>query len=195
LVLGLSVFPVLTRGWRSNSKYTLLARVRGVRQIISYEVTLGFFILRVFCYRGGLRLYRVFSKGTVNFFLFLPVAVLVFVCILAETHRRPFDFTERASELVCGFHTEYGGLNFTLLFIREYMRILFMGVLFRSIFFNVFSMSLGVLLRTVGFIFIWVRGTVIRFRYDLIIILSWKVLLPMIISFYGYFWFVCLDFY
>lgn len=139
-------------------------------------------------------MFRIFSKDALNFFLFLPVTVLVFVCILAETHRRPFDFTERASELVCGFHTEYGGLNFTLLFISEYMRILFMGVLFRAVFFNLFLIALGVLLRSVGFVFIWVRGTVIRFRYDLIIMLRWKVLLPMMISFYGYFWFMCLDF-
>lgn len=195
LILSLSVFPVLIRGWRSNRKYTILARVRRVRQIISYEITLGFFILSIFCYRGRLNLLKIYFKENVNFLIFLPVVLIIFICILAETHRRPFDFTERASELVCGYHTEYGGLNFTLLFIREYIRILFRGLLISTIFFNFFLLFLGVLIRLIGFIFIWVRGTVIRFRYDLIIILNWKILLPIIINFYGYLWIINLNFY
>ena len=107
-----------------------------------------------------------------NGLLFLPFILITYGCFLAETNRRPFDFTERASELVCGFHTEYGGISFTILFIREYIRIIFIGVLFCVIFLNLKNFFFGLLILFICFLFIWARGTIVRFRYDLIIMIG-----------------------
>ena len=187
LLIGVSVFPVIGRGWRSNNKYTILARLRSVSQIISYEARLGFIFLSFRFIFKRVSLSCIYNYSCLfNGVLFLPFIFITYGCFLAETNRRPFDFTERASELVCGFHTEYGGLRFTILFIREYIRIIFIGVLFCIIFLNFRTFFFSVLILFICFLFIWARGTIVRFRYDLIIIIGWKIFLPKIIYLYIY---------
>lgn len=187
IIIGIRVFPILIRGWGSNNKYTIIGSLRRVSQIISYEVSLGFILLYFIFLLKGLSLLNIYSNlGFLGVFINMPLFYITYASLLAETSRRPFDFTERASELVCGFHTEYGGLNFTVLFISEYISIIFIRTLIVLIFMNIRFFLFGTLISFFCFLFIWARGTIIRFRYDLMIILNWKVFLPQIIYLYSY---------
>merc|ERR1712212_185415 len=136
IVLGLRVFPILLTGWRSNSKYANIGSLRGVAQRVSYELCLRFFLLSIVFLLKRVRLKQfmvnLFVPGVVVLF---PLLVLVFVLMLAESNRRPFDFSESPSELVRGFMTEYSGVGFVILFIREYLTIIFISILFIVFFF------------------------------------------------------------
>ena len=177
------VFSVLVSGWSSNSKYSLIGCLRSVAQSISYEsvfrTILVLFVFLVSSFR--IKSFYAFSS---SFFLFiLPIWV---ICTLAETHRAPFDFREAESELVSGFNTEYSGAYFAFIFLSEYSVLLFSSVLIVWIFFSSFifySYFLVIILAlAVSFLFIWIRITFCRFRYDKLIMISWKVLLPSSIS-------------
>jgi len=169
-ISSIIVFCVLFAGWSSNSKYSLIGRLRSVAQSISYESVMrtlvALFCIIIFSY--SIQRYFYFS----NFF-FLLLFPLWFVCILAETHRAPFDFREAESELVSGFNTEYSGTYFAFLFLSEYGMLLLSCILIAYIFFRpylfgvVFVVALGLF---ISFVFIWVRITFCRFRYDLLII-------------------------
>lgn len=173
------VFPVLIAGWSSNSKYSLIGSLRSVAQSVSYEsvfstlVVLLAFIIISFSIRSLL------SQSSLFSLLLFPIW---FICTLAETHRAPFDFSEAESELVSGFNTEYSGMYFAFLFLSEYGVLLFSCVLMSYIFilpfvfYSVVTLTVASLL--LSFLCIWVRITFCRFRYDILIITSWKVLLP-----------------
>lgn len=173
------VFSVLLAGWSSNSKYSLIGSLRSVAQSISYEsvfrTLLVLIILIAFSF--SVRSY-IFQSS----FLFLFILPVWFICTLAETHRAPFDFSESESELVSGFNTEYSGAYFAFIFLSEYGVLLYSCMLITYLFFScflyysVFSfVSFALLL---SFVFIWVRITFCRFRYDMLIIVSWKTFLP-----------------
>lgn len=173
------VFAVLLSGWSSNSKYSLIGRLRSVAQSISYEsvfsTLLVLAILLVFSF--SIRSFRSISSPL--FLFFFPVW---FICTLAETHRAPFDFREAESELVSGFNTEYSGAYFAFIFLSEYGVLLYSCLLIRYLFFS-FLLPLSVLCYIsfalfISFVFIWVRITFCRFRYDMLMIASWKILLP-----------------
>lgn len=179
-VSSLAVFPILAAGWASNSKYALLGGLRGVAQIISYEVRLATVLLSLVWAKASLNLsilikYSYFSVG-----FFFPLILIWFASSLAETNRTPYDFSEGESELVSGFNTEYRAGGFTLIFIAEYARIIFMALLFSVFFFSV-ERSFFFILKTffIVFIFIWVRGTMPRYRYDKLMGLAWKRFLPV----------------
>jgi len=179
VISSIRVYVILGGGWASNSKYSLLGAYRGVAQTISYEVRFSFILLRVLILRGrfNLTLLIDFQWNTWNFFGLWNLFILWLVTILAETNRAPFDFAEGESELVSGFNVEYGGGGFAILFIAEYGNIIFICLITVVIFFG----SLGVLRLNLGlfiFFFLWVRGTFVRFRYDFLIILAWKIILP-----------------
>lgn len=174
------VFAVLLSGWSSNSKYRLIGSLRSVAQSISYESVFStlivLFLLLTISY--SIRSFISFSSPV---FLFLfPVWV---ICTLAETHRAPFDFRESESELVSGFNTEYSGAYFAFIFLSEYAVLLYSCILISYIFFywlgltSVITLVLFTIL--ISFLFIWIRITFCRFRYDMLIIFSWKVLLPL----------------
>jgi len=186
------VFIILLSGWSSNSKYSLIGRLRSIAQSISYEAVLST-ILVFFCFM--LSSYSIKRFEFVSSVLFLFVFPLWFVCILAETHRAPFDFSESESELVSGFNTEYAGAYFAFLFLSEYTILLYACFLIVYIFFMPFvvysSFLFVVCFRlAVSFLFIWVRITFCRFRYDLLIITAWKTLLPISLLFFLRFLFV-----
>ena len=173
------VFAVLLAGWSSNSKYRLIGRLRSVAQSISYEsVFRTLLVLVIFlCFSFSIRSFA--AQSSVLYLFIFPVW---FICTLAETHRAPFDFRESESELVSGFNTEYSGAYFAFIFLSEYGVLLYSCVLITYIFFSslipysVLSfISFALLL---SFLFIWVRITFCRFRYDILIIASWKILLP-----------------
>nr|WMC21049.1 NADH dehydrogenase subunit 1 [Chtenopteryx sicula] len=189
-VSSLGVYSVMGAGWFSNSKYALLGSVRAVAQSISYEVSMSLILLSCLVLVGSMMLslimkYQVFVWiFIVNFFML----IMWFVSCVAETHRAPFDFAEGESELVSGFNIEYGGVGFAVLFMAEYSNILFMSVLVVSLFFggvifiSLYGMGLCFFVGLVAWLFIWVRASYPRYRYDLLMYLIWKSYLPSVLS-------------
>ena len=184
--IGVGVYRVLMAGWRSCSKYSLFGALRGVAQTISYEVSLVLIILSPLFLVSGYEwaLFGRVQRGGWLLFV-LPWSALVwFISCLAETNRTPFDFAEGESELVSGYNTEYRRGGFALIILAEYARILLMSFLFVYIFiggFRDFFSFLNVLM--LAFLFVWVRGTLPRFRYDKLIYLAWKSFLPFSLFF------------
>lgn len=174
--LRLGVYSVIVAGWSSNCKYSLLGRLRAVAQTISYEVRLALILLSFIILLGGfsLELFRKYQNTRWFLFISLPLRLVWFSSCLAETNRTPFDFAEGESELVSGFNTEYRRGGFALIFIAEYARILFMRVLFVIIFLGRGLYRVLFYLKSIGiaFVFVWVRGTLPRFRYDKLIYLA-----------------------
>ena len=176
------VFSVLLAGWSSNSKYSLIGSLRSVAQSISYEAVFRTLIVLVTVL---LLSFSVRSSFVMSSLLYIPLLPLWIICTLAETHRAPFDFRESESELVSGFNTEYSGAFFAFIFLSEYAVLLYSCILISILFFSwlipstiFFYVVLTLLFR---FLFIWIRITFCRFRYDMLMITSWKVLLPLVL--------------
>lgn len=188
---SLGVYTVIIAGWSSNSNYALLGGLRAVAQTISYEVSLALVLLRFIMLIGGYNILIFYKYQIFIWFLFIifPIALVWFRISLAETNRTPFDFAEGESELVSGFNVEYRRGGFALIFLAEYARILFMRMLFCVIFLgsDVFRFIFYLKLTFVSFIFIWVRGTLPRFRYDKLIYVAWKRFLPFSLNFLLFF--------
>lgn len=185
--LRIGVYSVMIAGWSSNSNYALLGGLRAVAQTISYEVRLALILLSIiFLILGYNFFYFLFFQKNIWFLILCIPLVLVWFCIrLAETNRTPFDFAEGESELVSGFNVEYRRGGFALIFLGEYSRILFMRILFSLIFLggDVFNFFFFCKLRLISYAFIWVRGTLPRFRYDKLIYLAWKRFLPFSLNY------------
>lgn len=178
--LGLNVYGLLASGWSSNSKYALLGALRGVAQTISYEVSLTLIILAPCFILGGYDLSKFMDQ--VPLFVVLPFSAFIFyIRSLAETNRTPFDFAEGESELVSGYNVEYASGGFALIILAEYTRILFISMLFSVLYLGAIPGTIGgtVLFTAVAFIFVWVRGTLPRYRYDKLMSLAWKSILPV----------------
>lgn len=188
---SLGVYTVIIAGWSSNSNYALLGGLRAVAQTISYEVSLALVLLSFVFIIGGYNILIFYKYQIFIWFLFIifPIALVWFRISLAETNRTPFDFAEGESELVSGFNVEYRRGGFALIFLAEYARILFIRILFCVMFLgrDVFSFLFFIKLTFVSFIFIWVRGTLPRFRYDKLIYLAWKSFLPFSLNFLLFF--------
>lgn len=168
------VYSLLAAGWSSNSKYSIFGALRGVAQTISYEVSLVLILLAplIVILNYELFLFTDFQAGLWFILLFPANSVIWLISCLAETNRTPFDFAEGESELVSGYNTEYRSGGFALIMLAEYTRILFISFLFSLLFLGglggIFFTKLGL----VAFIFVWVRGTLPRFRYDKLISLA-----------------------
>lgn len=174
------VFSVLLAGWSSNSKYSLIGSLRSIAQSISYESVFSTIIVLFLFITFSFSIRSIFNSSSLVYLLLLPIW---FICTLAETHRAPFDFREAESELVSGFNTEYSGAYFAFIFLSEYGVLLYSCFLITYIFFS-FVLPASVFLHVlvsilISYVFIWVRVTFCRFRYDLLIIASWKVFLPV----------------
>nr|URX53253.1 NADH dehydrogenase subunit 1 [Cryptotermes sp. 2 AB-2022a] len=184
---SLGVYTVMVAGWSSNSNYSLLGGLRSVAQTISYEVSLALILLSfVFLVCGyDLINFYYFQSYLWLIFLTFPLSLMWFISCLAETNRTPFDFAEGESELVSGFNIEYGAGGFALIFLAEYASILFMSLLFCVIFLgcDLASLFFYIKLSFLSFLFIWVRGTLPRFRYDSLMYLAWKGFLPLSLNF------------
>jgi len=203
-VSSISVYAVVLAGWSSGSKYPLLGGVRATAQAISYEAALGLALVPVVIYEGTLSIAELVegqADSSVGFIpawniILIPSFVFFLVAAIAETNRAPFDMVEAENELVGGFHTEYSGLRFALFFLAEYINIFTMSALTASIFLGgwngpTFDGSLPAwltwifpiiwfLLKTsaIVFVFFWVRATLPRLRYDQLMELGWKRLIP-----------------
>nr|YP_011014490.1 NADH dehydrogenase subunit 1 [Scopimera longidactyla]WQA11156.1 NADH dehydrogenase subunit 1 [Scopimera longidactyla] len=189
--LSMGVYSTMVAGWSSNCKYSLLGSLRAVAQTISYEVSLALILLSFVMLIGGFNL-ELFNKYQSWFWFLLvafPLSMVWFSSCLAETNRTPFDFAEGESELVSGFNTEYGAGGFALIFMAEYASILFMSVLFVILFLGSSPFSVFFYIKSVmiAFAFVWVRGTLPRFRYDKLMYLAWKSYLPMSINYLIFF--------
>nr|YP_009514144.1 NADH dehydrogenase subunit 1 [Palaemon capensis]AXY96102.1 NADH dehydrogenase subunit 1 [Palaemon capensis] len=184
---SMSVYSMMGAGWASNSKYSLLGCLRAVAQTISYEVSLALILLSMLFLIGGLDLglFSLYQRYMWFSILAFPLALLWFVSCLAESNRTPFDFAEGESELVSGFNTEYSAGGFALIFMAEYASILFLSVLFTIVFMggDLISMVFYMKSALVGFCFVWVRGTLPRFRYDKLMYLAWKSFLPVALNY------------
>nr|YP_009685489.1 NADH dehydrogenase subunit 1 [Parribacus antarcticus]QDM38496.1 NADH dehydrogenase subunit 1 [Parribacus antarcticus] len=189
--LSLGVYSTMSAGWSSNSKYSLLGSLRAVAQTISYEVSLALILLSFLFLVGGFdfELFNLYQEKVWFLWLLFPLAGIWFASCLAETNRTPFDFAEGESELVSGFNTEYSSGGFALIFMAEYASILFMSALFAIMFLggNMFSMFFYLKLVSVSFLFIWVRGTLPRLRYDKLMYLAWKSFLPVSLNYLIFF--------
>ena len=177
------VFAVLIAGWSSNSKYSLIGRLRSVAQSISYESVFRTLIVILIVLITSFSIRSLFTQSSILFLFFFPIW---FICTLAETHRAPFDFAESESELVSGFNTEYSGAYFSFIFLSEYMMLLYSCFLLTYIFciwFIPVNLFFILVIRLFfSFFFIWIRITYCRFRYDMLIMISWKILLPVTLA-------------
>nr|YP_010875382.1 NADH dehydrogenase subunit 1 [Balta curvirostris]WGW15129.1 NADH dehydrogenase subunit 1 [Balta curvirostris] len=188
---SLGVYTLMIAGWSSNSNYSLLGGLRSVAQTISYEVSLALILLSFIFLVGSYNLIDFYYFQFYLWFIliFFPLSMLWFVSCLAETNRTPFDFAEGESELVSGFNVEYSGGGFALIFLAEYSSILFMSLLFCVIFFgcDLNSFNFYFKLVFISFMFIWIRGTFPRFRYDKLMYLAWKSFLPLSLNYLFFF--------
>nr|BAJ23106.1 NADH dehydrogenase subunit 1 [Rhodeus atremius atremius] len=190
---SLAVYTILGSGWASNSKYALIGALRAVAQTISYEVSLGLILLSLIIFSGGYTL-QTFSTAQETIWLLIPMwplAAMWYISTLAETNRAPFDLTEGESELVSGFNVEYAGGPFALFFLAEYANILMMNTLSIVLFMgsshahNAPELTAATLMTKAALLsimFLWVRASYPRFRYDQLMHLVWKNFLPLTLA-------------
>nr|YP_010049253.1 NADH dehydrogenase subunit 1 [Pleurostomum flabellatum]QPL15601.1 NADH dehydrogenase subunit 1 [Pleurostomum flabellatum] len=195
-ISSLSVYGILFSGWSSNSKYSFLGSLRSVAQMISYEVSMGFLIIVVVLMGDSFNIVDIVKSQNFVWFLFplFPLWILFLIVALAETNRAPFDLPEAEAELVAGYNVEYSSIGFALLFLGEYANIIFMSSMLSLLFMggwipimnlnhlsiNDFGFFLfGMKVSFHVFIFCWVRASFPRYRYDQLMKLSWKVLMPI----------------
>lgn len=175
-IARLGVYGTLGAGWTRNRKYSMLGAIRAVAQTISYEVRMTVIVLgSVMFISWDIRQEKqvsAMSWSLITFFMFR-------VRILAEANRSPFDFAEGESELVRGFNTEYRSVLFVIVFLAEYIAIIFISSLSRILFISTTFLRLVGIALIIGFFYVWSRGTLPRFRYDQLIYLAWKCFLPM----------------
>nr|YP_009000516.1 NADH dehydrogenase subunit 1 [Acrossocheilus fasciatus]AHG24667.1 NADH dehydrogenase subunit 1 [Acrossocheilus fasciatus] len=191
---SLAVYSILGSGWASNSKYALIGALRAVAQTISYEVSLGLILLSVIIFSGGYTL-QTFNTTQESIWLLIPawpLAAMWYISTLAETNRAPFDLTEGESELVSGFNVEYAGGPFALFFLAEYANILLMNTLSAVLFLGashipsipeLTTVNLMIKAALLSAVFLWVRASYPRFRYDQLMHLVWKNFLPLTLAF------------
>jgi NADH-quinone oxidoreductase subunit H len=198
---SVGVYGVILAGWASNSKYAFLGAMRSAAQIVAYEIAMGFALVGVLMASGSLNLGTIIEKqqgGLLdwNVWLLFPLFVVYFISGVAETNRAPFDVAEGESEIVAGFHVEYSGIGFALFFLAEYANMILIATLTAVFFFGGWLSpfeGVGGFLGAPGlfwlvlkififlFLFLWLRATFPRYRYDQIMRLGWKALIPVTI--------------
>jgi NADH-quinone oxidoreductase subunit H len=211
---GLEVYPIILAGWASKNKYSVLGALRGSSQIVSYEIAMGLALLSMLVVYGSFNPYDMVAWQTKHYWgaLVNPIGALVFwISIFAETNRLPFDLPEGESEIVAGYHLEYGAMKFALFFMAEYIAMIMASALITTLFFGGFAVLPGMtfLINMISaqfafgevgiqnttavfefasffmkvsvfmFIFVWVRWTLPRFRFDQLMDLGWKMLFPL----------------
>ncbi|OUR77039.1 NADH-quinone oxidoreductase subunit H [Alphaproteobacteria bacterium 46_93_T64] len=199
-ISSLGVYGIIVAGWASNSRYPFLGALRSAAQMVSYEVSIGFVIISVLLCVGSLNLTDIVlaqrsELGIFGWFFIplFPMFIVFFISILAETNRHPFDLPEAEAELVAGYQTEYSAMAFALFFLGEYVNMILMSAICVILFlggwlppvdiapFNWIPgiIWFGIKIALLLFVFIWVRATLPRYRYDQLMRLGWKVFLPL----------------
>lgn len=198
-VAGIESYGVILAGWSSNNNYSLLGALRSSAQMISYELPMGIFLVSILMLAGGFSLVALVETPRAWWeWLWLWIMFpLFFICILAETNRSPFDLPETENELVAGYQTEYGGIKFALFFMAEYTNMITTSAIMATLFFGGYRLPFGLLENVVWlgpfvlgakvvillFLFIWVRASVGRPRYDQLMQFNWKFLLPVALGY------------
>jgi NADH-quinone oxidoreductase subunit H len=205
---SMGIYGIILAGWASNSKYAFLGALRSAAQIVSYELAMGFALVAVLMCANSLNLREIVlgqEGGAAYWYVWplLPMFVVYIVSGIAETNRHPFDLAEGESEIVAGFHVEYSGVSFAVFFLAEYMNMILIATLASVLFLggwlspfpilNDFQIAgvapfgdglvwLGAKVAFVLFIFLWVRATFPRYRYDQVMRLGWKVFIPLTLA-------------
>jgi NADH-quinone oxidoreductase subunit H len=206
-ISSLGVYGIVLAGWSSNNKYALLGGLRGSAQLISYEISMGLAAVAVLVFAGNISLNEIIARQQSSIWFVLPLFLGFFiflVAIFAETNRVPFDLPEAESELVAGYHTEYSAMKFAMFYLSEYSNMVTASSLLVCLFFggwdipftswdNTAPYSVWKTLATFGafwsktlfflFAYVWVRWTVPRFRFDQLMDLGWKVMLPTALAY------------
>ncbi|MDE3075014.1 MAG: NADH-quinone oxidoreductase subunit NuoH [Chloroflexota bacterium] len=188
-VSSLGVYGLILGGWSSGSKYSLIGGLRAAAQVVSYELILGMALVTIAIISGSLSLDAIVGSqaGFLPNVIRQPLAfILYLIAAVAETNRAPFDLPEADTELVAGYHTEYGGMRFAMFFIAEYVNVITVSALAATMFFSGWAGPflpgpIWLLIKMVFFLFlfVWLRATLPRLRYDQLMRLSWSVLLPL----------------
>lgn len=196
-ISSLSVYGIIIAGWASNSNYAFFGAIRSAAQMISYEVAIGLCIISVLLVTGSLNLSEIVlaqkNRPLWLDLLLMPMGVVFFISALAETNRHPFDLPEAEGELVAGYHVEYSSLLFSMFFLGEYANMTLMSALTTLLFLGGWLPPFGIELLSIVpgfvwfalkvglclFIFIWIRASIPRYRYDQLMVLGWKVFLPL----------------
>jgi NADH-quinone oxidoreductase subunit H len=194
-ISSLGVYGIIMAGWASNSKYALLGAIRSSAQMISYEVSIGIIIANVILLSGSFNLSEIVMSQQNGWYIvpLFPMFILFFISTLAETNRHPFDLPEAEAELVAGYNVEYSSMPFALFFLGEYANMILMCTLTSILFlggwlpiidipmFEVLPGQFWLFLKVsiLIFVFVWVRATIPRYRYDQLMRLGWKVFLPL----------------
>jgi NADH-quinone oxidoreductase subunit H len=209
-VTSISVYGITLAGWSSNNKYATLGGLRSTAQMISYEIAMGFSLIVPVLLAGSMSLLDIVDAQKNIWFMFLQpgAAFILFLSMLAETNRAPFDMPEAEQELTAGYHTEYSGMKFALFFMAEYIKIIAVSTIFATLFLGGYYLPfqgwlegffagvpalawINAVLPYIGplvllvkvililFVFIWVRGTLPRIRYDRLMAFGWKVTFPL----------------
>ena len=194
-ISSLGIYGIIVAGWSSNSRYAFLGSLRSAAQMISYEVSIGLIIISVLLSSGSLNLTDIVLSQQNMWYVIphFPMFVIFFISTLAETNRAPFDLPEAESELVAGYNVEYSSMSFGLFFLGEYGNMILMSSMstilflggwlppFESQYLDLFPGYLWFLLKVVAllFVFLWVRATLPRYRYDQLMTLGWKLFLPL----------------
>jgi NADH-quinone oxidoreductase subunit H len=206
---SLGVYGIVLAGWASNNKYSLLGGLRASAQMISYEIAMGMSTVAVLLVAGNVTLTDVIAKQSASLFTWnvFPLSLAFFIFIVAafaETNRLPFDLPEAEGELIAGYHTEYSAMKFSMFYIAEYSNMVTASALMTTLFFGGYAIPFWAsgtvppwsVLKTLAtlamftfkticflFLFIWVRWTLPRFRYDQLMALGWKVMLPLALGY------------
>ncbi len=208
-VSELAAYGILLAGWASNNKFSMLGALRATAQMVSYELALSLTIISLLVIYGTVDLHKIVAYQSQTFFLFLPKwgvllqpvgAIIFLVCIFAESNRLPFDLAEGESELVAGYHVEYSSFKFAMFYMAEYVHMIVLSALYILLFFGGYellpgfswlaakgpswtplfqSLSFIIKIALMIWIFVWVRWSLPRFRYDQLMRLGWKVLFPL----------------
>ncbi|MGK9449824.1 NADH-quinone oxidoreductase subunit NuoH [Acidithiobacillus caldus] len=201
-VAGLGVYGIIVAGWASNSKYAFLGAMRAAAQLVAYEIAMGFALVGVLMVAQSLNLSKIVAAQAGSGFWswywlpLFPFFLVYFISGVAETNRAPFDVAEGESEIVAGFHVEYSGMGFALFFLAEYANMIFVSLLTSVLFLGGWYPPLAIvpftwvpgivwlLLKTAFllYVFLWIRATFPRYRYDQIMRLGWKVFIPVTIA-------------
>jgi NADH-quinone oxidoreductase subunit H len=198
-IAGVESYGIILAGWSSNNNYSLLGALRSSAQMISYELPMGMFLISILILAGGFSLVGLVEtpRAWWEWLWLWAMFPLFFICILAETNRSPFDLPETENELVAGFQTEYGGIKFALFFMAEYINMITTSAIMATLFFGGYRLPFGLLSDVLWlgpfvlaakviillFLFIWVRASVGRPRYDQLMGFTWKTLLPISIGY------------
>ena len=198
-IAGVESYGLILAGWSSNNNYSLLGALRSSAQMISYELPMGMFLVSILMMAGSFSLVQLVEtpRAWWEWIWLWAMFPLFFICILAETNRSPFDLPETENELVAGYQTEYGGIKFSLFMMAEYINMITTSAIMATLFFGGYRLPFGILSNVLWigpfvlafkviillFLFIWVRASIGRPRYDQLMKFTWKFLLPVSIGY------------